>query len=300
RRAQLADDRLTLEHFLLRTRFLALYRSIVRTTRDIPNPHARRDTLAWYRADLFPPSLKLETDLVNLKEALAQGYRQLKQIQGQFTLLGAGGIKTARMDSDNATHLSGGWTELKSRLSTHLPSSGTPFLVLCLALDETDVRRSLGERDGLIGIIVCRSGEAGPSPSGPSATEDDALLDPLGASESSLWAAAERNGVLRSSVPSASGGSAAGTPQGSPFSSPGGSKRGAHTLASAQPGPSSSTSLFSRISDDTPHLMGQPSPALARMYKSHIRPAFLGRRTSARALDLGCGAGRDLAWLSST
>ncbi|CAD6934274.1 unnamed protein product, partial [Tilletia caries] len=200
----------------------------------------------------------------------------------------------------NATHLSGGWTELKSRLSTHLPSSGTPFLVLCLALDETDVRRSLGERDGLIGIIVCRSGEAGPSPSGPSATEDDALLDPLGASESSLWAAAERNGVLRSSVPSASGGSAAGTPQGSPFSSPGGSKRGAHTLASAQPGPSSSTSLFSRISDDTPHLMGQPSPALARMYKSHIRPAFLGRRTSARALDLGCGAGRDLAWLSST
>ncbi|CAD6920105.1 unnamed protein product, partial [Tilletia caries] len=212
------------------------------------------------------------------------------------------------MDSDdfaarhlqNATHLSGGWTELKSRLSTHLPSSGTPFLVLCLALDETDVRRSLGERDGLIGIIVCRSGEAGPSPSGPSATEDDALLDPLGASESSLWAAAERNGVLRSSVPSASGGSAAGTPQGSPFSSPGGSKRGAHTLASAQPGPSSSTSLFSRISDDTPHLMGQPSPALARMYKSHIRPAFLGRRTSARALDLGCGAGRDLAWLSST
>ncbi|KAE8242253.1 hypothetical protein A4X06_0g7085, partial [Tilletia controversa] len=212
----------------------------------IPNPHARRDTLAWYRADLFPPSLKLETDLVNLKEALAQGYRQLKQIQGQFTLLGAGGIKTARMDSDvsgrvdalqdpagytaflntllerdvddrlvldlrptqdfaarhlqNATHFPGGWAELKSRLSTYLPSSGTPFLVLCPTSDENDVRRSLGERDGLIGIIVCRSCEAESSTSGPSATEDDALLDPLGASESSLWAAAERKGVLRSST----------------------------------------------------------------------------------------------------
>ncbi|KAE8189422.1 hypothetical protein CF336_g5735, partial [Tilletia laevis] len=293
--------------------------------------------------DLFPPSLKLETDLVNLKEALAQGYRQLKQIQGQFTLLGAGGIKTARMDSDdngsagalqdpagytaflntllerdvadrlvldlrpaqdfaarhlqNATHLSGGWTELNSRFSTYLPPRGAPFLVLCLASDETDVRRNLGERDGLIGVIVCRSDGAG-FPSGPSPTAEDALLDPLGASESSLWAAAERKGVLRSSVASTPGGSAAGTPQGSPFSSPGGSKRGAHTLASAQPGPSSSTSLFSRISDDTPHLMGQPSPALARMYKSHIRHAFLGRRTSARALDLGCGAGRDLAWLA--
>lgn len=55
--------------------------------------------------------------------------------------------------------------------------------------------------------------------------------------------------------------------------------------------------MFSRSTDDTPHLMGQPSPALARTYNRHIRPA-LAHRTEARALDLGCGAGRDLAWLA--
>ncbi|KAE8233070.1 hypothetical protein CF326_g1897 [Tilletia indica] len=341
RRGRADDDGLTLEHFLLRTRFLALYRSIVRATRDIPNPEARRDTLDWYRSDLFPPSLKLETDLINLKEALAQGYRQLKQIQGQFTLVGAGGIKTARMNAEkgeaqavhdpagyttfldtllerdvadrlvldlrptqdfaarhlqNATHLPGGWAELNSRFSTYLPPRGAPFLVLCLTSDEADVRRNLGERDGLIAIIVCRPGGTGKS--GRPSTTEEVLTDPLGASESSFWAAAERKGVLRSSASATPGGTTGGSAGNSPFNSPTGSRRSAHTLASTQQGASTPVPSFYRSTDDTPHLMGQPSPALARTYQAHIRPSFLGRRTSARAVDLGCGAGRDLAWLA--
>ncbi|KAK0525816.1 hypothetical protein OC842_005393 [Tilletia horrida] len=336
------DDGLTLEHFLLRTRFLALYRSIVRATRDIPNPQARRDTLAWYRSDLFPPALKLERDLINLKEHLAQGYRQLKQIQGQFSLLGAGGIRTQsssrsgnstgaamadsltdpagyvgflhtllergiadrlvldlRPDTDfaarhlqNATHLPGGWAELNSRFSTYLPPRGSPFLVLCLEADESDVRRNLGDRDGLIGIIVCRQTH-GVTGRNSSTSAEDALLDPLGASEASLWAAAQQAGVLRSSTASR-GQSGAASGSSSPFSSPNGSRRSAHTIASSS---QTESRHGPRAADDIPHLMGQPSPALARTYDAYIRSALRGK-ASARALDLGCGAGRDLAWLA--
>ncbi|CAD6911918.1 unnamed protein product [Tilletia controversa] len=118
----------------------------------------------------------------------------------------------------------------------------------------------------LLFIVASNLPEPDHDPRGEQTVCDRARELLVGASGSSLWAAAARKGVLRSSVASTSGGSAAGTPKGSLFSSPGGSNRGAHTLASAQPGPSSSTSPFSRISDDTPHLMGQPLPDLARMY----------------------------------
>ncbi|KAK0548076.1 hypothetical protein OC845_003771 [Tilletia horrida] len=347
-RGQKIDDGLTLEHFLIRTRFLALYRSIVRATREIPNPDARRETLAWYRSDLFPPSLRLERDLVNLKDLLAQGYRQLKQIQGQFTLLGAGGIQTrasgtgddmaaenalqdpagytsllaSLLERDaeerlvldlrpmpdfaarhlrNATHLPGGWAELNSRFSTYLPARGTPFLVLCLASDETDLRRNLGERDGLIGIVVCR-------PNGEHLegdfTSEEAVVDPLGASEASFWKAARQSDVLRSST---AGGTQTGGKGSSPFGSPSGARRSAHTLASSHTSQGIDQYPFIRPVDDVPHLMGQPSPALARTYRSHILPSLARSDpnasqaqnfVTARALDLGCGAGRDLAWLA--
>ncbi|KAE8190962.1 hypothetical protein CF328_g5824 [Tilletia controversa] len=66
-----------------------------------PHPNARRAPRhpRLLRCSLLP-FFKLETDPANPKEALAEDYRQLNQIQGQLTLLGAGRIKTAKTYSD--------------------------------------------------------------------------------------------------------------------------------------------------------------------------------------------------------
>lgn len=55
-------------------------------------------------------------------------------------------------------------------------------------------------------------------------------------------------------------------------------------------------SISTRIDshDDWPHLLFRPSPAVQRLMESSISH---NRTEQARILDLGCGAGRDLAWI---
>ncbi|SNX82202.1 uncharacterized protein MEPE_00908 [Melanopsichium pennsylvanicum] len=86
-RADLKSSQLTLEHFLMRSRTLSLYRNYLRATRDIPNPLARWETIQFFRDDF--QRYRNETDLGKIKDLLMQGHRFLKQMQGQMTLAGA-------------------------------------------------------------------------------------------------------------------------------------------------------------------------------------------------------------------
>ncbi|KDN36418.1 hypothetical protein K437DRAFT_229769 [Tilletiaria anomala UBC 951] len=82
------DAKLTLEHFLLRAQGISLYRRFIRATRDIHNPDARLETIAWIRSDF--DRTKLETDLERIKDFLILGQRQLKQLQAPWQLTSAG------------------------------------------------------------------------------------------------------------------------------------------------------------------------------------------------------------------
>ncbi|EST10214.1 Complex 1 LYR protein [Kalmanozyma brasiliensis GHG001] len=86
-RADLKSSQLTLEHFLMRSRTLSLYRKYLRATRDIPNPLARWETIQFFRDDVH--RFRHETDLERIRDLLMQGHRFLKQMQGQMTLAGA-------------------------------------------------------------------------------------------------------------------------------------------------------------------------------------------------------------------
>ena len=57
---------LSLEHFLLRSKSIKLYRDFLRASRNIPNPSARRETVDWLRDEHFegPNGLKAESDIV--------------------------------------------------------------------------------------------------------------------------------------------------------------------------------------------------------------------------------------------
>jgi hypothetical protein len=58
--------KLTLEHFVLRSKSIKLYRDFLRASRNIPNPDARRETVTWLRDEHFegPSGLKAEFELV--------------------------------------------------------------------------------------------------------------------------------------------------------------------------------------------------------------------------------------------
>ncbi|EPT04243.1 hypothetical protein FOMPIDRAFT_1114087 [Fomitopsis schrenkii] len=68
----------TLRHFILQQRVLNLYRQAVRATRYIPDPNARKETVAWIRGE-FERNRDI-TDVHAIEEKLASGRRELKQI----------------------------------------------------------------------------------------------------------------------------------------------------------------------------------------------------------------------------
>ncbi|KAH9835640.1 uncharacterized protein C8Q71DRAFT_762897 [Rhodofomes roseus] len=68
----------TLRHFILQQRALTLYRQAVRATRYIPDPDARKETIAWVRAE-FERNRRVD-DVHLIEEKLASGRRELKQI----------------------------------------------------------------------------------------------------------------------------------------------------------------------------------------------------------------------------
>ncbi|TFK57358.1 hypothetical protein OE88DRAFT_1651037 [Heliocybe sulcata] len=69
---------LTLKHFILKHRVLKLYRQAVRSSRSIPDPQARRETVYWIRGE-FERNRHLH-DVNAIEDRLASGRRELRRV----------------------------------------------------------------------------------------------------------------------------------------------------------------------------------------------------------------------------
>ncbi|KAF8575356.1 hypothetical protein K439DRAFT_1370150 [Ramaria rubella] len=69
---------LTLQHFILRAEAINLYRSAVRASRSIPDATARRETIAWIRAEFERSRAFHDTELIKSRLSLIR--RDLKEI----------------------------------------------------------------------------------------------------------------------------------------------------------------------------------------------------------------------------
>ncbi|KAF8315054.1 hypothetical protein DL93DRAFT_2057785 [Clavulina sp. PMI_390] len=66
---------LTLQHFLLRPKALALYREAIRATRGIPDVATRRETIAWIRSEF--ERNRGEQDIERIRTLIRSGRRDL-------------------------------------------------------------------------------------------------------------------------------------------------------------------------------------------------------------------------------
>lgn len=71
-------SQLTLKHFILKQKALDLYRFAIRACRSIPDPGARKETVAWIRSE-FERHRHMQ-DLNLIEDKIAAGRRELKQI----------------------------------------------------------------------------------------------------------------------------------------------------------------------------------------------------------------------------
>ncbi|EGN99557.1 hypothetical protein SERLA73DRAFT_52971 [Serpula lacrymans var. lacrymans S7.3] len=69
---------LGLKHFILQKRALNLYRYVIRTSRSIPDPTARSETIAWFRGEF--ERTRYLTDLAVIEDKLAAVRRDIRQI----------------------------------------------------------------------------------------------------------------------------------------------------------------------------------------------------------------------------
>ncbi|EOR01301.1 hypothetical protein J056_004622 [Wallemia ichthyophaga EXF-994] len=67
---------LSLEHFLLKSKSISLYRKAIRGTRGIPYQQARSETLQWLRSDFQRNAM--ESDVERIKHRLECMQREIK------------------------------------------------------------------------------------------------------------------------------------------------------------------------------------------------------------------------------
>ncbi|EIM92671.1 uncharacterized protein STEHIDRAFT_117646 [Stereum hirsutum FP-91666 SS1] len=67
----------TLKHFILRQEALNLYRYAIRASRAIPSSPARKETIAWIRAEFERNRFIFDVDVIEQK--LASGRREIRQ-----------------------------------------------------------------------------------------------------------------------------------------------------------------------------------------------------------------------------
>lgn len=89
-RAPSGDFTPTLQHFLMHSSVLSLYRRLLRATRPIPNPSARWETIQWYRSEMERE--RNERDLQKIRDLMAQGGRQIKILEGSVGLTDVDGV----------------------------------------------------------------------------------------------------------------------------------------------------------------------------------------------------------------
>jgi len=93
---------LALHHFILRAQVLSFYRSVLRATRFIPDPVARRETTKWMR-DEIERNRHLE-DKDQIKEQLASARRMMKQLLPGFQLAASAPGPNMRSDDNHVDH----------------------------------------------------------------------------------------------------------------------------------------------------------------------------------------------------
>jgi len=75
---------LTLQHFILRAQVLSFYRSVIRASRFIPDPMARRETVKWMRDEI--ERNRNSDDKDQIKAQLGSARRMMKQLLPGFQL----------------------------------------------------------------------------------------------------------------------------------------------------------------------------------------------------------------------
>ncbi|KZT21633.1 hypothetical protein NEOLEDRAFT_1073172 [Neolentinus lepideus HHB14362 ss-1] len=81
---------LTLKHFILRHRVLGLYRQAVRSSKSIPHPQARKETVLWIRSEFERNRYLHDADVI--EDRLASGRRELKRILPSIQLPASGSL----------------------------------------------------------------------------------------------------------------------------------------------------------------------------------------------------------------
>ncbi|KAG8782201.1 hypothetical protein FRC16_002665 [Serendipita sp. 398] len=88
------------EHFLLRARTVAFYRSVIRASRHIPGVDARKGTVQWIRGEIEQASDMTEVD--RIEQHLSYLQRLMKQVLPGFHL--AAQKKSRKLENDLGLH----------------------------------------------------------------------------------------------------------------------------------------------------------------------------------------------------
>lgn len=78
---------LSLDHFLIRSQVISLYRQIVRCTKGMDKPSAK-EIIQWARADF--ERHRHETNIDNIKSLISSGKHQMHSLQNSVYLAQAG------------------------------------------------------------------------------------------------------------------------------------------------------------------------------------------------------------------
>ncbi|KAJ8597037.1 hypothetical protein M405DRAFT_780901 [Rhizopogon salebrosus TDB-379] len=67
-----------LKYFILQQRVIHLYRNAIRASRNIPDPRARSETIAWFRSEI--ERNRWLTDVAIIEDKITTARREIRQI----------------------------------------------------------------------------------------------------------------------------------------------------------------------------------------------------------------------------
>lgn len=83
--SKLPSSTLNFRQFLLRTEVLNLYKTFLRTVKEIPNESSRKEMIEWIRTE-FKQNKHL-TDETSIKMMIQYGQRSLKEVESSVGLI---------------------------------------------------------------------------------------------------------------------------------------------------------------------------------------------------------------------
>ncbi|KAL1454442.1 hypothetical protein WDU94_010697 [Cyamophila willieti] len=82
---KIPQSTLSLRHFLLRAEVISLYRTFLRTAKEIPDEKSRQEMIGWIRQE-FKANKHL-TDETSIKMMIQYGQRGLKEVESSVGLV---------------------------------------------------------------------------------------------------------------------------------------------------------------------------------------------------------------------